>query len=70
MPLLLTGRKERLEFFAAAVEGFTKHIFVLKGGMGKKQRRTTAEALVEVLETETRVIIATGSYIGDGFDEA
>jgi superfamily II DNA or RNA helicase len=69
-PLLLTGRKEHLEFFAAAVEGFAKHIFVLKGGMGKKQRRTTAEALAAVLETESRVIIATGSYIGEGFDDA
>jgi len=69
-PLLLTGRKEHLDFFAAAVEGFAKHIFVLKGGMGKKQRRTTAEALAAVSETERRVIIATGSYIGEGFDDA
>jgi len=47
-PLLLTGRKEHLEFFVTAVEGFAKHVFVLKGGMGKKQRRTTAEALASV----------------------
>jgi len=47
-PLLLTGRKEHLEFFVTAVEGFAKHVFVLKGGMGKKQRRTTAEALAAV----------------------
>jgi hypothetical protein len=52
------------------VEGFVKHILVLKGGMGKKQRRTTAEALAAVPETESRVIIATGSYIGEGFDDA
>ena len=38
--------------------------------MGKKQRRTTAEALAAVPETESRVIIATGSYIGEGFDDA
>lgn len=69
-PLLLTGRKDHLEFFAAAVEGFAKHVFVLKGGMGKKQRRTAAQALAAVPETETRVIIATGSYIGEGFDDA
>ncbi len=69
-PLLLTGRKEHLEFFAAAVEGFANHIFVLKGGMGKKQRRATAEALATAPETESRAIIATGSYIGEGFDDA
>ncbi|MBV9268090.1 MAG: DEAD/DEAH box helicase, partial [Acidobacteriaceae bacterium] len=69
-PLLLTGRKEHLDFFAAAARGFAGHIFVLKGGMGKKQRRATAEALAAVPETERRVIIATGSYIGEGFDDA
>ena len=69
-PLLLTGRKEHLQFFATEVEGFAKHIFVLKGGMGKKQRRTTAEALASVPENDSRVIIATGSYIGEGFDDA
>ena len=69
-PLLLTGRKEHLELFAAAVEEFAKHIFVLKGGMGKKQRRMAADALAAVPETESRVIIATGSYIGEGFDDA
>jgi superfamily II DNA or RNA helicase len=52
------------------VEPFTKHVFVLKGGMGKKQRRSTAEALASVPETESRVILATGSYIGEGFDDA
>src|SRR3990172_11130805 len=45
-------------------------IFVLKGGMGKKQRRSTAEALASVPENESRVILATGSYIGEGFDDA
>ncbi len=69
-PLLLTGRKEHLQFFATEVKGFAKHIFVLKGGMGKKQRRTTAEALASVPENDSRVIIATGSYIGEGFDDA
>ncbi len=69
-PLLLTGRKEHLQYFAAALAGVAKHVFVLKGGMGKKQRRTTADALASVPEDETRVILATGSYIGEGFDDA
>jgi len=69
-PLLLTGRREHIQFFAAEVAGVAKHIFVLKGGMGKKQRRTAAEALASVPENEPRVILATGSYIGEGFDDA
>jgi superfamily II DNA or RNA helicase len=38
--------------------------------MGKKQRRDIAEDLASVPEREPRVILATGSYIGEGFDDA
>jgi superfamily II DNA or RNA helicase len=69
-PLLLTGRTEHLQYFAAKLDSTVKHVFVLKGGMGKKQRRATAEALASVPEDEPRVILATGSYIGEGFDDA
>jgi superfamily II DNA or RNA helicase len=69
-PLLLTGRTEHLQYFAAKLASVANHVFVLKGGMGKKQRRTTTEALASVPEGETRVILATGSYIGEGFDDA
>jgi superfamily II DNA or RNA helicase len=69
-PLLLTGRTEHLQYFATKLAGAAKHIFVLKGGMGKKQRRETAAALASVPENESRVILATGSYIGEGFDDA
>jgi len=69
-PLLLTGRTEHLQCFAAKLMGVAKHIFVLKGGMGKKQRRETAAALAAVPENESRMILATGSYIGEGFDDA
>jgi superfamily II DNA or RNA helicase len=69
-PLLLTGRTEHLQHFAAKLAGVAKHVFVLKGGMGKKQRREITVALAAVPENESRVILATGSYIGDGFDDA
>jgi superfamily II DNA or RNA helicase len=69
-PLLLTGRTEHLHYFAAKLSGVAKHVFVLKGGMGKKQRRETTAALAAVPENESRVILATGSYIGEGFDDA
>jgi len=68
-PLLLTGRTEHLQYFAVKLAGVAKHVFVLKGGMGKKQRRATAAALASVPD-ESRVILATGSYIGEGFDDA
>jgi superfamily II DNA or RNA helicase len=69
-PLLLTGRTEHLKFFASKLESAIKHVFILKGGMGKKQRNTVADALLSVPEGEPRAILATGSYIGEGFDDA
>jgi superfamily II DNA or RNA helicase len=69
-PLLLTGRTDHLKYFETALSGKVSNVFVLKGGMGKKQRRSIAEALAAVPESEPRVILATGSYIGEGFDDA
>src|SRR5207249_7466166 len=51
-PLLLTGRTEHLQYFAAKLAGVAKHVFVLKGGMGKKQRREITAALAAVPENE------------------
>jgi len=69
-PLLLTARTEHLTYFATALAGIVENVFVLKGGMGKKQRRLIAEAIAAVPESAPRVILATGSYIGEGFDDA
>jgi superfamily II DNA or RNA helicase len=69
-PLLLTGRTEHLQCFVTKLSSAVKHLFVLKGGMGKKQRRQIAEAMATVPDNESRVILATGSYIGEGFDDA
>ena len=69
-PLLLTGRTNHLKYFETSLSGKVSNVFVLKGGMGKKQRRTIAEAIAAVPESESRVILATGSYIGEGFDDA
>jgi superfamily II DNA or RNA helicase len=69
-PLLLTGRTEHLKYFDTELAGKFKNVFTLKGGMGKKQRRSIAEAIAAVPLCEPRIILATGSYIGEGFDDA
>jgi len=51
-PLLLTGRTDHLQYFAESLNGRVKHIFVLKGGMGKKQRRAIAEALARKIHED------------------
>jgi superfamily II DNA or RNA helicase len=42
----------------------------MRGGLGKRQRAEIAERIAAIPEGEERVIIATGRYIGEGFDDA
>jgi len=69
-PLILTNRTEHLDYLAGRLRGICAHIFVLKGGMGAKQRKQVAESLSLVSPDEPRMIMATGSYLGEGFDDA
>jgi superfamily II DNA or RNA helicase len=69
-PLLLTGRTEHLSYFEKRLSGVLSNVFVLKGGMGRKQRRASSDSLAQVPGNAPRVILATGSYIGEGFDDA
>ena len=69
-PVLLTERTSHVDEFARRLVGLVKHIVVLKGGMGVKQRRAVAEQLAAIPNDEERVLLATGRYIGEGFDDA
>jgi len=64
-PLLLTERIEHLEYFSKRFEKFVKHLIVFRGAMGIKQIREEVGRLSVLPETEERLVIATGRYIGD-----
>jgi superfamily II DNA or RNA helicase len=68
-PLVLTGRTSHLVELARGL-GEIGHVLTLKGGMGKKQRRDAAASLASIPDDVPRVILATGSYIGEGFDDS
>jgi len=67
-PLVLTERNEHLDRLANRLEGRVGHVIVLRGGMGKKQRESMAAELAAVSTEKGRVILATGRYIGEGFE--
>ena len=69
-PILLTERTSHADWFAAALEGRVQNIVSLKGGQGIKQRRKVAAQIAEISTGTDRVLIATGRYIGEGFDDA
>ena len=69
-PVLLTERREHLTFFADTLADKVKNIIVLSGGMARKQRILLMDQLKTIPEDEERLIIATGRYLGEGFDDA
>jgi len=69
-PILLTERTNHAEWFAAALQDKVENVVILKGGQGVKQRRAAASQLESIPDGSERVIIATGRYIGEGFDDS
>jgi superfamily II DNA or RNA helicase len=69
-PIFLTERTSQVDEFATRLTGLVKHVVTLKGGLGVKQRRSVAEQLNAIPAGEERVLLATGRYIGEGFDDA
>ena len=68
-PVLLTERREHLETLAELLKQRVAHVFVMKGGMGKKQRKLLAEQIANLPTDQSRLILATGRYLGEGFDD-
>jgi len=68
--VLLTERRDHIEILTNMLDPLVQNVFVLKGGMGKKQRQSILDKMRDLPYNEERIIIATGRYLGEGFDEA
>jgi superfamily II DNA or RNA helicase len=66
--LVLSERLEHLDLLERALQAEVRHIFMLKGGLGKKKTAAIMEGIQAVPENEHRIILATGKYLGEGFD--
>jgi superfamily II DNA or RNA helicase len=69
-PVVITERTAHLEILAKRLERFARHVIVLRGGQSEKQRSDIAARLAAIPQTEERVIVATGRYLGEGFDDS
>lgn len=69
-PLVLTERNEHLDFLAKQFAREVPHLVVLRGGMRKKELDAVSARLAAIPAAEPRVILATGRYVGEGFDDA
>ena len=68
-PLVLTERRDHLDLLANALRPATRNLIVLHGGMKAAQRKAALARLSEIPKDDERVVVATGRYIGEGFDD-
>lgn len=68
-PIVLTERKDHLQYLEKRFRPFVRNLVVLRGGMSERDRKS-ASAVLNVDDSDERLIIATGRYIGEGFDDA
>ena len=69
-PVVLTERRAHLDALEQAFTGRVKHLIVLRGGLGKRQLGSIQESLLAIPDDEERLLLATGRYLGEGFDDA
>ena len=69
-PVVITERKDHLDILAGRLSKFAKNVIVLRGGMSARRSRAASEALGAIPDGEERVLVATGRYLGEGFDDA
>jgi superfamily II DNA or RNA helicase len=68
-PVLLTERREHLDLLASMLEKHIQYVIVMRGGMGKKQQKRLKDQITGLPHNQPRVIVATGRYLGEGFDD-
>ncbi|MCL5095942.1 MAG: DEAD/DEAH box helicase, partial [Candidatus Omnitrophica bacterium] len=68
-PVLLTERTDHLQNLAERLSHAIPNVISLQGGMGKKELRAAIDKMAAIPENAGRVLLATGRYIGEGFDD-
>ena len=68
-PLLLSERIDHLLHLAERLSAEVPNIITLHGGMRKKELLDALQRLQGIPANVSRVILATGGYVGEGFDD-
>jgi superfamily II DNA or RNA helicase len=67
--LILSERKNHVELLAKSLQEHMKNIIVLTGGVKRSQKVESMQRLNSIPHSESRIIVATGKFIGEGFDD-
>lgn len=67
-PLVLSDRLEHLEILREKLTGCAENVILITGRGTQKQKKQQLEELNSVPSAETLIVLATGKYVGEGFD--
>lgn len=67
-PLVLSDRLEHLEILKEKLTGCAENVILITGRGTQKQKKQQLEELNSVPSAETLIVLATGKYVGEGFD--
>jgi len=70
VPLVLTERTEHLEALARRLRRDSANVITLQGGMSRSDLDVALQQIAAPAASEPRIIVATGKFIGEGFDDA
>ena len=67
-PIILTKRKDHIAILADMLTPYCRNVVQLLGTASAKEKRQAMDRLKGIPETEPLVVIATGKYVGEGFN--
>jgi superfamily II DNA or RNA helicase len=67
-PIVLTERRAHLEILTQMLNNKIEYLIILYGGLKSKRRKEILKELSHIPSDKGRAILATGTYIGEGFD--
>lgn len=67
-PIILTSLTSHVRLLADMISPYANHVITLVGADSTKEKKVAMEQLQKIPASESLVIVATGKYIGEGFD--
>lgn len=67
-PIVLTERYEHAKLLAGIIGGTRKNVVLLSGKGTAKEKREVLQGLTQIALDEPLILVATGRYVGEGFD--
>jgi len=67
-PIILTKRKDHISILADMLAPYCRNVIQLIGTASTREKREAMDRLKSIPDTEPLIVIATGKYVGEGFN--